>query len=87
VTAAAGISDAGYRLHRLHGVQRGLEKMIHLSVFSQTATEHGFEICQVGDVYDSIDAMDKGREGIIGRVAMAEQDDKLFAALRGRFTY
>ena len=61
--------------------------MILLPVFGHTATEHGFEIRQVGDVYDSIDTVDKGRERIIGSVAMAEQDDKVFAALRGRFTY
>jgi hypothetical protein len=61
--------------------------MILLPVFGHTAAEHGFEIRQVGDVYNSIDAVDKGRERIIGSIAMAEQDDKMFAALRGRFTY
>jgi hypothetical protein len=61
--------------------------MIHLPVFGHTAAEHVLEICQIGDVYDSIDAVDKGRERIIGSVAMAEQDDKLLAALRGGFTY
>ena len=61
--------------------------MIHLPVLGHTAAEHVFEIFQVGDVYDSIDTMDKGRERIIGNIAMAEQDDKLFAALRGGFNY
>ena len=64
-----------------------MEKMILLPVFGHTAAEHGFEIRQVDDVYNSIDAVDKGRERIIGSIAMAEQDDKMFAALRGRFTY
>ena len=61
--------------------------MIHLPVFRHTTAEHVVEICQVGDVYDPIDTVDKGREGIIGSIAMAEQDDKLLAALRGRFNY
>jgi hypothetical protein len=61
--------------------------MIHLPVFGHTATEHWFKIRQVGDVYDSIDAMNEGGKGIIGGVAMAEESNELFAALRSRFTY
>jgi hypothetical protein len=75
------------RLHCLHRLQRRLEKMVHLPVFGQAAAEDRFKIRYVGDVYDSVDAMNKGREGIVGSVAMAEQHDVLFAALGGRFTY
>jgi len=59
--------------------------MIHLAMFGHPSTENGFEVLQVGDINNSIDAMNKRSHGIVGREAMAEQDNELLAPLGSRF--
>jgi len=59
--------------------------MILLAMFGHPAAEHGVEVRQVGDINDSIDAVNKRSQGIVGRQAMAEQDNEMLAPLASGF--
>src|SRR5437588_8479947 len=86
LTSCAGApQNPATRLHRLDRLQRRLEKMIHLPMFGHPSAENRFEVRQIGNINNSIDAVNKRSQGIVGRKEMAEQDNKLLAALGSGF--
>ena len=61
--------------------------MIHFSMFSHATTEDSFEVREVGNINNSIDAVDKRSHRIVGCEKMADQDNELLASSRSRFDY
>ncbi len=59
--------------------------MILLAMFGHPSAENGVEVRQVGDIYNSIDAVNKRSQGIVGGKAMAEQDNEMLAPLASGF--
>ena len=59
--------------------------MIHLPMFGHPSAENRFEVRQIGNINNSIDAVNKRSHGIVGRKEMAEQDNKSLAALGSGF--
>ena len=59
--------------------------MIHLAMFGHPSAENSFEVLQVGDINNSIDAVNKRSQGIVGRKGMAEQNNELLAPLASGF--
>ena len=59
--------------------------MIHLPMFSHPSAENRFEVRQIGDINNSIDAVNKRSQGIVGRKGMAEQNNELLAPLASGF--
>ena len=45
------------------------------------AAQDRFQVREVGDVNDLIDALDKSAHGVVGGEAMTEQNDKVFAPM------
>ena len=59
--------------------------MILLAMFGHPSAENGTEVRQIGDINDSIDAVNKRRQRIVGRKEMAEQDNEMLASLASGF--
>src|SRR5438046_9762032 len=58
--------------------------MILLAMFGHPSAENGVEVRQIGDINDSIDALSKRRQRIVGRKEMAEQDNEMLASFGSR---
>ena len=69
----------------LNSFQRFLERMVHFAELRDAAAQDRFEIRQIGDVDNLIDAVHKRTHRVVGGVAMTEQHDKMFAAKMAGF--
>ena len=63
----------------LNRFQRFLERMVQFAILRHAAAQDRFEIREVGDVDDLIDALHKRAHGVVRGEAMAEENDEMFA--------
>ena len=58
--------------------------MIHFRMLCRSSAKDRFQIREVGDIDNLIDAESKRAHGIVGGEAMRQKHDKMFATIRSR---
>ena len=59
-------------LERLNRFQRFLEGMVHFTILGDAAAQDRFQVREIRDVDDLIDALDKRAHGVVGGVAVTD---------------
>ena len=79
--AARGLSILAKLLERLDALEHFVEGVVKLAVLSNAAPQDRFQIRQIGNVDDLIDAVHEGAHRVIGGETVTEQDDEMLTTL------
>src|SRR5438270_5833334 len=67
------------KLERLHALHHFVESVIELVMLSNAASQNRFEVGQISDVDDLIDALHKRTHGVVSSETVTEQNDEMLA--------
>jgi hypothetical protein len=76
-----------WKLNRLDGFQRVVKRAVKLAMLGHASPQDRFEIRQVRDVDDEIDALQERAHGVVRGELVAHKDEEMLPPLRARAFY